>query len=87
MVLGSDSRPFPSDRPGTVGGHRRQRIYGKLDCRAAKRAIQRGGVYVKHRVFFLDETTARAAGYRPCGTCMPEQYQAWKASRARINTF
>jgi methylphosphotriester-DNA--protein-cysteine methyltransferase len=31
-------------------------------------------------VFFADEATARAAGYRPCFTCMREEYRAWKAS-------
>jgi len=50
--------------PGTLGGHRRARIYGRLDCAAARRAIERGG-YVRHRVFFLNEADARAAGYRP----------------------
>jgi methylphosphotriester-DNA--protein-cysteine methyltransferase len=28
-------------------------------------------------VFFADEATALAAGYRPCGTCMREEYRAW----------
>lgn len=27
------------------------------------------------------ETTAIAAGFRPCGTCLPEKYAAWKQSR------
>ncbi|WP_243789730.1 Ada metal-binding domain-containing protein [Saccharopolyspora gloriosae] len=59
---------------GAVGGHRRGRIYGRLDCRAALRAIARGG-YVTQRVFFADEATARAAGYRPCAVCLPEQHR------------
>ena len=62
---------------GTLGGHRKTRIYGRLDCPSALRAIQRGG-YVKHRVFFADEETAVAAGYRPCARCLPEKYRAWK---------
>jgi methylphosphotriester-DNA--protein-cysteine methyltransferase len=41
------------------------------------RAISRGG-YVKHRVFFADEATAVAAGYRPCARCLPDRYSAWK---------
>jgi methylphosphotriester-DNA--protein-cysteine methyltransferase len=69
-----------SSAPGTVGGHRRQRIYGRLDCPSALRAIARGG-YVEHRVFFADEDTAVAAGYRPCARCLPEQYRSWKASQ------
>ena len=62
---------------GTLGGHRKTRIYGRLDCPSALRAIERGG-YIKHRVFFADEATAKAAGYRPCARCLPERYQAWK---------
>src|ERR1700744_6048384 len=83
-LLGADGKPYPSERPGTLGGHRRQRIYGRLDCPAALRAIARGGehsVYAGQRVFFADEAAARAAGYRPCAVCMREQYRAWKAGR------
>ena len=38
------------------------------------------GHYVKQRVFFADEATAIAAGYRPCANCLPEEYAAWRAS-------
>lgn len=62
---------------GTIGGHRGTRIYGRLDCPSALRAIANGG-YVKYRVFFADEDDAVAAGYRPCAVCMPEKYRAWK---------
>jgi methylphosphotriester-DNA--protein-cysteine methyltransferase len=64
---------------GTFGGHRKTRIYGRLDCPSALRAIARGG-YVTHRVFFAAEAAAVAAGYRPCARCMPERYKEWKAS-------
>jgi methylphosphotriester-DNA--protein-cysteine methyltransferase len=77
VLTGADGKPFESDTPGTLGGHRRTKIYGKLDCRTALRAIARGG-YVKYRVFFRDEASAIAAGYRPCAVCMPAQYAAWK---------
>jgi hypothetical protein len=80
-LIGPDGKPYLSDRPGTLGGHRRGRIYGRLDCPAALRAIARGG-YVAHRVFFLDEAHARAAGYRPCGVCLPEEYKAWSKIRS-----
>ncbi|MCY1383982.1 hypothetical protein D3C76_999860 [compost metagenome] len=82
-LLGADGLPYASPRPGTLGGHRRSRIYGRLDCPAALRAIAQGG-YVKERVFFLDEATARAAGYRPCARCMKEAYLHWKALQPRI---
>lgn len=66
---------------GTLGGHRRGKVYGRLNCRAAQRAIADGG-YVKNRVFFADEQTALAAGYRPCAVCLPEKYRAWKTKQA-----
>jgi methylphosphotriester-DNA--protein-cysteine methyltransferase len=66
---------------GTFGGHRGTRIYGRLDCPSALRAIAGGG-YAEHRVFFPDEAAAVAAGYRPCARCMPERYRAWKASES-----
>ena len=77
MLLGSDREPFESTVPGAFGGHRGSRIYGRLDCAAALRAIAKGG-YVKSRVFFADEATAIEAGYRPCGVCLPDRYRAWK---------
>jgi hypothetical protein len=77
---GSDGHSFSSPAPGTLGGHRKTRIYGRLDCRAALQAIARRG-YVTQRVFFLDEAAAVAAGYRPCAVCMPNEYAGWKARR------
>jgi methylphosphotriester-DNA--protein-cysteine methyltransferase len=79
-LLGADRRTYLSATPGAFGGHRRSRIYGRLDCPAALRAIAGGG-YVRHRVFFADESTAVAAGYRPCGTCLPDKYHVWKLTR------
>lgn len=75
-LVGADGRPYESPVPGTLGGHRRGRLYGRLDCPSALRAIA-AGHYVRHRVFFADETTATSAGYRPCAVCLPEKYQAW----------
>ena len=71
---------FESPIPGELGGNRRTRIYGRLDCPTALKTLGRGG-YTSHRVFFADEQTAVAAGYRPCGTCMKNEYGAWKAER------
>jgi methylphosphotriester-DNA--protein-cysteine methyltransferase len=79
-LLGPDRRPYASRRPGTLGGHRRTRIYGRLDCPAALRAIARGG-YVADRVFFRSERHARAAGYRPCAVCLPKKYAAFKRKK------
>ncbi|MDJ0344812.1 hypothetical protein QMK19_08385 [Streptomyces sp. H10-C2] len=76
-LLGADRRQYSSAFPGTLGGHRSQRLYGRLDCVSANRAIARGG-YVRDRVFFADEPTAIAAGYRPCHTCLRDAFTAWK---------
>jgi methylphosphotriester-DNA--protein-cysteine methyltransferase len=80
-LLGADRRPYESEVRGTLGGHRRTKIYGRLDCPGALRAIARGG-YVKSRVFFLDAKAARAAGFRPCAVCMPAEYRRWKVRQA-----
>lgn len=77
QLIGPDGKAYLSEQRGTLGGHRRGRIYGQLDCPAALRAIARGG-YVHDRVFFLNEEHARGAGYRPCAVCMREAYVAWK---------
>lgn len=78
-LVGADGKPYESAVPGTLGGHRRNKIYGTLDCPGAAWWIARGH-YVRQRVFFLDEATAIAAGYRPCARCMPTEYRAWKTA-------
>jgi hypothetical protein len=80
-LLGSDGRPYRSETPGTLGGYRPGKIYGRLDCPSALRWIAKGH-YVRHRVFFADEATARAAGYEPCGVCMRAERREWKARQA-----
>ena len=76
LLLGADGTLQTSRLPGTFGGNRRLKIYGRLDCPSAMRALPKG--YARRRVFFLDEAAAIAAGYRPCGRCLPERYRAWK---------
>ena len=83
-LLGPDGRSYDSDRPGRLGGHRATRIYGRLDCRTARAALARGGRYRAQRVFFVDEATAIAAGYRPCAVCLSGPYARWKAGRGPI---
>lgn len=65
-----------SSEPGNLGGNRDLRIYGRLDCWSANIYVKKGS-YQKARVFFKDEATAIAAGYRPCGHCMRERYGEW----------
>ena len=79
-LIGNDGKEYESISPGTLGGHRKLKIYGRLDCPSALRHISKGN-YVQHRVFFLDEETAIAAGYRPCGVCMKSAYKEWKRNR------
>ena len=79
-LLNEQRHKIASPVPGLLGGHRRSKIYGRLDCPGALRAIARGG-YVTHRVFFADEAAALAAGFRPGAGCLPEAYRAWKNAR------
>ncbi|WP_409332335.1 Ada metal-binding domain-containing protein [Trujillonella humicola] len=67
--------------PGTLGGYRPGRLYGRLDCPSALRNIA-DGHHTEHRVFFADEATALAAGYRPCARCLPVEYKQWKSTQA-----
>ena len=76
-LIGPDGVEYESETPGTLGGHRKNKIYGRLDCAGAAYWIARGH-YVKQRVFFADEATAVAAGYRPCARCLPERYAEWR---------
>jgi hypothetical protein len=79
-LLGADRQVYLSEFAGTLGGHRQQKIYGRLNCRSALKAIASDrGTYEKRRVFFADELTAIAAGYRPCAVCMPDDYKRWKS--------
>ena len=77
-LLGADGREYVSATPGAIGGHRRLRIYGRLDCPSAARWLAIGH-YARHRVFFADEETARLLGYRPCAVCLPLRYREWAA--------
>lgn len=60
----------------SLGGNSKLKIYGKLDCRSGKR------MKAGNRVFFKDETEALSLGYRPCGHCMPDEYQKWKEKQS-----
>ncbi len=68
-LLGADRKPYASLAKGTLGGHKGSKIYGRLDCKGAKRHLA-NGTYQKSRVFFEDEAAAFSAGYRACKQCM-----------------
>jgi methylphosphotriester-DNA--protein-cysteine methyltransferase len=61
-----------------LGGYRKNKIYGTLFCKSGKR------MKPENRVFFKDEEEAITAGYRPCGNCLPQQYQQWKQNNGTI---
>lgn len=78
-LVGPDGNKYGSLFKGILGGNDRSKVYGKLDCSRALAAIKKGSAYAEHRVFFACESDAVAAGYRPCGSCMREEYRKWKA--------
>ena len=79
-LIDCNGKKYDSTEPGKFGGHNKLKIYGRLDCPSALRYIEKGQ-YVQHRVFFKDEETAIAAGYRPCGVCMKQAYIKWKNNK------
>jgi methylphosphotriester-DNA--protein-cysteine methyltransferase len=80
-LLGREGRPYESAEKGQLGGHARTKVYGRLDCPVALSLLRRG-FEPKYRVFFADEETAIAAGYRPCGACMRARYRKWRIRQA-----
>ncbi|MFS0864270.1 Ada metal-binding domain-containing protein [Fredinandcohnia sp. 179-A 10B2 NHS] len=75
-LMGADKKFYKSETPGTYGGHKKSKVYGRMDCPTALRYIAKGG-YVKERVFFADEQTAIQAGFKPCARCLPEKFKIW----------
>ena len=75
-LIGADGQPHQSTVPGTIGGYKPRKIYGRLDCPSALRHLANGH-YARHRVFFDDKATAIAAGYprwwRPDEVGMPHE--------------
>ncbi|MFQ3555871.1 Ada metal-binding domain-containing protein [Streptomyces gramineus] len=80
-LLDAAGRPYRSTTKGLWGGHRGSRIYGRLDCPTALLALARSTGYAHRRVFFTDEATAAAAGFRPCGACCKDRYRTWKTAQ------
>ena len=70
---------YLSRKPGKLGGTSNGKLYGRLDCPSALRALAQGSeYYIRNRVFFATERDAIACGYRPCARCLPEAYWKWK---------
>jgi hypothetical protein len=66
-LMKSDGSTYLSDVPGEIGGHLARKIYGRLDCWSARKILALGS-YAEHRVFFENEMTAVASGFRPSRT-------------------
>ena len=66
--------------PGTLGGNKKLKIYGKLDCKSALNWVKKG-YYANNRIFFENEEVAKKLGYRPCGVCMKKEYKKWKENK------
>jgi DNA phosphorothioation-associated putative methyltransferase len=58
-------------------GHKRLRIYGTLECQGSGKRMGK-----EHLVFFETDDEARSQGFRPCGSCLKEEYRAWKKEQA-----
>ena len=83
-LMGPDGNIYESETPGEFGGNSKYKVYGRFDCSSALSAIRRfPGSYEKSRVFFVDEKTALATGYRPCGNCLREKYTQYMADPAK----
>ena len=76
-LIGPDGNRTRASKRVGLAAIEAPRIFGRLDCGAALRAIARGG-YIRYRVFFADAASATKAGYRPCAVCMPDAYRLWK---------
>ncbi|MEP6595813.1 MAG: Ada metal-binding domain-containing protein [Ginsengibacter sp.] len=57
------------------GGNEKLKIYGTLQCKSGKRMKK------ENRLFFRSENEAIKNGFRPCGHCMKNKYEAWKKSK------
>ena len=55
----------------------------RLRFKNRKRKIMSPSTYTE--LFFLDESTAFAAGHRPCGECRRERYRQFKELWVRAN--
>jgi len=66
---------------GTLGGNKRNKIYGTLTV--PRRSWPSHRASTRPTASSSRRGAAVAAGYRPCSTCMPAEYQAWKTAQAQ----
>lgn len=82
-LIDENGNEYESNIPGELGGNKRLKIYGRLDCPSANNWIKKG-YYIQDRVFFESEDIAKKAGYRPCGICMKKEYEEWKSNQIQL---
>jgi methylphosphotriester-DNA--protein-cysteine methyltransferase len=61
-----------------LGGNKKLKIYGTLQCSSGKRMKR------ENRVFFFTVDDALQNGFRPCGHCMKQAYLKWKNQNHHI---
>jgi hypothetical protein len=67
-IMDNELRRMIRQKRICLGGNRRLKIYGMLDCKSGKRMKK------ENRVFFKSETEAIQQGFRPCGHCLKIDY-------------
>ena len=72
LITTSQLLKFIKNKEICLGGNKKLKIYGTLQCTSGKR------MNFENRVFFLSEDEAIENGYRPCGHCMKNEYKKWK---------
>ncbi len=60
-----DGETILSEAPGLFAGYKRDKIFGRLDCKSGMRMKK------ENRVFFHTMEDAIREGYRPCNNCKP----------------
>lgn len=71
-LTGADGRPYQSDVPGVLGGHRGGKRYGRLGCRASLQAIARGGRLSLATVLTLSSCAPVSAQSPPSAQSLPQ---------------
>jgi len=67
-----------SDVPGKYAGHKKYKIFGRLDCKSGMKMKK------ENRVFFHTLEDAVLHGYRPCRNCNPMDEEEFKRIRESV---
>jgi methylphosphotriester-DNA--protein-cysteine methyltransferase len=71
-INATDLRKLIRRKKILLGGNRKLKIYGTLNCRSGKRMKR------ESRVFFTSINDATENDYRPCGHCLYTEYKKWE---------